>query len=60
MIRCTLLSHKEKLFRRCFKHTQIIQNVNTQLRIKIWTDYIKTSAPHQLITTKWNIIIKLY
>ena len=42
------------------KHTQNIQNVNTQMRIKMWTAYIKTEAHvTPIITAKRNTVTKL-
>ena len=39
----------------------MIQNVNTQMRIKIWTGYIKTKVHvTPVITVKWNTVTKVY
>ena len=47
-IRYTLLAHKEKFLQGVLKHTHIMQNVNTQMRLKIWTVYIeKKYLSHQ-------------
>ena len=41
-------------------HHNIIQNVNTQMRIKIRTVYIKTKVHvTPIITAKWNTVTKL-
>ena len=59
-IRYALLSHKEKFLQGVFKHTHSIQNVNTQMRIQIWTVYIKTKVHvTPVITAKWNTVRKL-
>ena len=56
-IKYTLLSHKDKFVD---KFVYTIQNVNTQMRIKIWIVYIKTKVHITLvITAKWNTVTKL-
>ena len=59
-IRYTLLSPKEKFLQGLLKQTHIIQNLNTQMRIKIWIVYIKTKVHVTLIiTAKWNTVKKI-
>ena len=57
-IRYALLSHKEKVLQGVLKHTHIIQNVNTQMRIKIWTVYIKTNH-HSKMEYCYKIVLKI-
>ena len=59
-IRYTLLSRKEKFLQGVVKHTHIIQNANTQMRIKIWTVYIIPKVHVTPFTAKWNTVTKLY
>ena len=40
------------------KHTHIIQNVNTQSRITVWTVHIKTKV--HVTPAKWNTVTKLH
>ena len=59
--RYTLLFHKEKFLQGVLKHTHIIKNVSTQMRIKIWTVYIKTKVHvTPIIAAKWNTDTKFY